>query len=198
MIDVTMLKAALPRWADALKASAPELNALDGRVGDGDLGATLEKCAANVEAALPSMPDDLAGVLKACAQACAKASGSSFGTLMAVAFISASKQVEGRNSLTRTDLATLLDGVLQALSARGGAKPGDKTMLDSIASIAQALTAAADGANLRLVAREAAQRALDEYRQQPNRIGRARMFAEKTIGMDDPGMVGVLRMVEAI
>jgi dihydroxyacetone kinase-like protein len=29
-------------------------------------------------------------------------------------------------------------------------------------------------------------------------MGRARMFAEKSIGMDDPGMVAVLRMAESL
>ena len=41
--DAASLHAALTRWCDALEAAAPELNALDGRLGDGDLGATLFK-----------------------------------------------------------------------------------------------------------------------------------------------------------
>ena len=49
------LKAALGRWCDALEKAAPELNGLDGRLGDGDLGATLEKCARNVRDALPGL-----------------------------------------------------------------------------------------------------------------------------------------------
>ena len=35
-------------------------------------------------------------------------------------------------------------------------------------------------------------------RQQPNRIGRARMFAERSIGLDDPGMVAMQRMLQAL
>jgi dihydroxyacetone kinase-like protein len=48
------------------------------------------------------------------------------------------------------------------------------------------------------VARNAASKAIEEFRDKPNRIGRARMFAEKSIGMDDPGMVAVLRMTESL
>ncbi|WP_192871708.1 DAK2 domain-containing protein [Variovorax sp. JS1663] len=40
--------------------------------------------------------------------------------------------------------------------------------------------------------------ALAAFRDKPNRIGRARMFAEKSIGMDDPGMVALQRMVESL
>ncbi|NHW60245.1 dihydroxyacetone kinase subunit L, partial [Escherichia coli] len=39
---------------------------------------------------------------------------------------------------------------------------------------------------------------LDEYRQKPNLLGRARMFPEKSIGLDDPGMLAIKVIVEAI
>ncbi len=79
--------------------------------------------------------------MKGCAQACAKASGSSFGTLLAVAFLSASKTVGDRKQLDRDGLVEVLQTTQQALSARGGASPGDKTMLDSLHAIAAALRA---------------------------------------------------------
>lgn len=71
-------------------------------------------------------------------------------------------------------------------------------MLDALQAVAEALDAASDDADLRQQAGAAVQRALDEFRSRPNRIGRARMFADKTIGMDDPGMVALQRMVQAI
>jgi phosphoenolpyruvate---glycerone phosphotransferase subunit DhaL len=43
-----------------------------------------------------------------------------------------------------------------------------------------------------------AARAVDTLRDRPNRIGRARMFAERSIGLEDPGMVAILRMAEAL
>lgn len=197
-MDATQLKAALQRWCDAMALAAPELNALDGRLGDGDLGATLEKCAANVRAALPAMPDALDGIFKSVAQACAKASGSSFGTLLAVAFLGAAQWVAPRHTLQRADIAELLGVSVQKLGARGGASLGDKTMLDALDAVARALTQAGADADGRAVAREAVQRALDDFRDKPNKIGRARMFADKSIGLDDPGMVAILRMAEAL
>jgi dihydroxyacetone kinase-like protein len=44
----------------------------------------------------------------------------------------------------------------------------------------------------------AAASVLDVFRQLPNRIGRARMFADRSIGLDDPGMVAVRRMAQAL
>lgn len=195
--NAVTVKAALERWALAMHASAPELNELDGRLGDGDLGATLNKCAANVRAALPTMPDAIDGIFKACALACAKASGSSFGTLLAQAFVTASKRCAGRDTLAAGELAPLIEEIVGALSARGGAKPGDKTMLDSLSAIATALAGAGADGEPGQLAVTAAQRALDTFRDRPNRIGRARMFADRSIGLDDPGMVAVLRMTQS-
>lgn len=197
-VDPVVLKAALERWVRAMQNSAPELNELDGRLGDGDLGATLEKCAANVQAALPAMPASLDGIFKSCAQACAKASGSSFGTLLAQAFLGAAKWVGQRQEIRPDEMAPLLTETIATLSARGGAKLGDKTMLDSLDAIAQALAAAPADADFVSLTQQAARQALDAYRQRPNQIGRARMFAEKSIGLDDPGMVAVERMAGSL
>lgn len=200
ILDAAGLHAALGRWSDALEAAAPELNALDGRLGDGDLGATLAKCAAHVRELLAQPAGTLEGLLKACAQACARASGSSFGTLLAVGFLTAARQAAGRPGWDRAGLADLLDAVVQALSQRGGAALGDKTMLDSLDAIARGLRACpaeADAMRLKGAAVQAAHEALDAFRERPNRIGRARMFAERSLGLDDPGMVAVLRMVQA-
>lgn len=198
MVDAANVRSALARWCDALEAAAPELNRLDGRLGDADLGTTLQRCAVLVREALPAMGDHLESVFKACAVASAKASGSSFGTLLAVAFLTAAKRVQGRDLLDRAALVELLDDVVGALSARGGAALGDKTMLDSLQAIAQVLAESSDGDDLRAAARQAASDVIEAMRSQPNRIGRARMFAERSIGLEDPGMVAVLRMTEAL
>ncbi|HVZ43542.1 MAG TPA: DAK2 domain-containing protein [Ramlibacter sp.] len=197
MITSTNLKAALARWCDALEAAAPELNALDAQLGDGDLGATLHKCAQNVREALPGMPDELAGVFERCASACAKASGSSFGTLLALGFLAVSRELAGARALSKADVVRLLDGVVASLAARGGASLGDKTMLDSLDAIGRALELAPE-ADAPRAAIDAAEEALARFRDKPNRIGRARMFADKSVGMDDPGMVAVLRMAQAL
>jgi dihydroxyacetone kinase-like protein len=201
VVNAASLHAALTRWCDALETAAPELNALDSRLGDGDLGTTLSKCAANVRELLATPPSSVESVLKACAQACARASGSSFGTLLAVAFLTGSKAVGPRDALDRDALVEVLVAVQQAVAQRGGAALGDKTMLDSLAAIAGALRACDVGAGSHVL-KDAAQRAtasaLDAFRLLPNRIGRARMFAERSIGLDDPGMVAVKRMAQAL
>jgi len=201
LADASRLREALARWCDAMEAASPELNELDGRLGDGDLGATLSKCAANVREQLAQPADSLEALLQACAKACAKASGSSFGTLLAIGFMRAAKTSASHEALDRDGVVELLTNVQEAISARGGAATGDKTMLDSLDSIIGALRRCPPGTNaqvLKQVARDAAQAAIEAFRERPNRVGRARMFAERSIGLDDPGMVAVRRMAEAL
>lgn len=47
-------------------------------------------------------------------------------------------------------------------------------------------------------AKQGVDAALKEFRDKPNKIGRARIFAERTVGMDDPGMVAFKVMVDAL
>ncbi|MBS80762.1 DAK2 domain-containing protein [Variovorax sp.] len=198
MLDAIVLARAVPRWCAAMHAAAPELNALDGRLGDADLGATLDKCATLMEQALPGLPDSLEGIFKRCAQASAKASGSSFGTLLTVALMTAGKHCAGRESLSTQDVAALLSEVIATLSARGGAALGDKTVLDGLDAIQRALSGARADAPALALAGAAVRESLDAFRDKPNRMGRARMFADKTIGLDDPGMVALQRMVDTL
>jgi dihydroxyacetone kinase-like protein len=193
----THIHAWLGQCTERMIAAAPELNELDSRLGDGDLGATLEKCARLMRDALaaPSVtPSDL---FKCCALACTRASGSSFGTLMAVAFMTLTKATAGQSTLGPADVAPLLGLVIEALMARGRSNLGDKTMLDSLEAIR--LAAATTGAPKSLPRQSltAALQALEDFRARPNLIGRARMFGEKSIGLDDPGMVAIARILGA-
>ncbi|MFM0013500.1 DAK2 domain-containing protein [Paraburkholderia sediminicola] len=197
-IDSATLKKSLWSVSLALLMASAELNTLDGKLGDGDLGATLEKCARNIMDAIPSMNDDLSNNFKAAALACAKASGSSFGTLLAQGLLVAARDTLERKALTHTDIAELVSASVQALSARGGAVLGDKTVLDAMDSAACALKTASDGNDFRAVAAKAIKQTISTFRDKPNKIGRARMFAERSIGMDDPGMIAFLRIVEAV
>ena len=192
------LKSALLRWASAMEKAAPELNERDAQLGDGDLGVTLEKCAKNVIAALDKETSSPHEIFKNVSQACADASGSSFGTLLTSGFFATAKWLQEGKDLDRNSLSELLNHIVQKLSKRGGASLGDKTMLDSLHAISIAIENCGAQEDLSEVALQGALKAIEDFRNQPNKIGRARMFAEKTIGLDDPGMVAVLRMVESI
>lgn len=198
-LTVEVADHALRRWAAALDAAAPELNRLDGQLGDGDLGATLVRCAANVRTVLDGGPyADLGALFKACAQGTARASGSSFGTLLTVAFMTLARNLAGSTSLEWGALRSQVKAASDAIAQRGGAKAGDKTVLDTLIAAHDAIEGHDDPHAQHAAATAAVDETIAAFRTKPNRIGRARMFAGRSVGLDDPGMIAFRYMLASL
>jgi dihydroxyacetone kinase-like protein len=196
-ITTADLKAAAKRIAAGVASASDELNALDGQLGDGDLGVTVGRGWQAVADAADTFPDDMGKAFLAAAKAFQSVSSSSFGTLVATAFMSAAKQTMGKTSVPASDVPQLLAAARDAMMARGKGALGDKTVLDSLEAVIGALPAA-DPQAMASAADKAAAAALDAFRDRPNKLGRARMFAEKSVGLDDPGMMAFRRIVAAL
>jgi phosphoenolpyruvate---glycerone phosphotransferase subunit DhaL len=99
--------------------------------------------------------------------------------------------------LDRAALAEALEAAAGAIAERSGAVAGDKSVLDSVLAIAAALKAER-GRNMLSSAVDAAARVIDDFRGQPCRLGRARMYGERSVGRDDPGMLAALLLLRAV
>jgi dihydroxyacetone kinase-like protein len=144
------------------------------------------------------LPDDLGQALLACAQAFTKTSGSSYGTLMATGLMSMAKVVRGRTGVDASEVSTLIAGARDAMQARGKADLGGKTVLDSLDAMAKATAGLTDPRAVAKAAATSAATAQAEMKGRIATIGRARIFGEKTIGMDDPGMLAMTAIAAAI
>ncbi len=197
MITVADIRAAAIRLRDAMEIEADALNAADGALGDGDLGVTMRKGSRAVADGADALPDDdLGKALMACAQAFTKVSSSSYGTLLATGLMAAAKALKGRDGVEPADLSDIVAAARDKMMERGKAELGGKTVLDSLDAIARALGETTDAPADRAV--EAAEQAQAEFRDKPATVGRARIFAEKSIGMDDPGMLAMSKIVRAL
>jgi dihydroxyacetone kinase-like protein len=197
-LTTVVLCDACKRVIAKLEACADELNTLDAALGDGDLGVTMVRGGRSVLAELPDLPEDLGMALLKCAQALTKLSGSTYGTLLATGLMSAAKMTKGRREVPWAEVPALLDGALNAMSQRSGARLGDKTVLDALDSVCAATRGLQDPVSLVAAADQAAAAALNRFRDQPSRQGRARIFADRSVGRDDPGMVAFKRITEAL
>ena len=196
MITVADLRAAAGRLRDAMEAEADALNAADGALGDGDLGVTMRRGSRAVAERAGEMPeDDMGRALMVAAQAFTKVSGSSYGTLLATGLMAAAKELKGREGVEAGELAGLVAAARDAMMARGKAELGGKTVLDSLDAIAGALEGAEDPAGAAVDAAEAAQAAMRDRRAT---VGRARIFGDKSVGRDDPGMTAMTGIVRAV
>ncbi|HET9068124.1 MAG TPA: dihydroxyacetone kinase subunit L [Amaricoccus sp.] len=197
-IDRAALVAAIGRLRPAMDREADRLNAADGALGDGDLGVTMTRGMALVAEGAPELPDDLGQAMLRCAQAFTRSSGSSYGTLLATGLMAMAKAVKGRTEVEVGELAGLVAAARDAMIARGKAELGGKTVLDSLDAVAKALEGVDDPGAAAGAARAGVRGALDDFRDRPATVGRARIFAEKSRGMDDPGMLAMALIVEAL
>ena len=197
-ITASIVCDAIRRAAAVARTAEHELNTADSKLGDGDTGLMLRRLLERVSSALPVAESDIGSVCQACGVASASATGSSLGTLGTIAMLTLAKATRGRNDIPWTELGGLLVGVRDAMLARGGATLGDKTVVDTLEAVAAAVDGLPDGERVTQAALAAAAQSLSTFRPRPNRIGRARMFADKSIGLDDPGMLALTRLIEGL
>ena len=192
------IRRAIGRLKDKMDACAGELNELDGALGDGDLGVTLTRAAGRLMEDQPNLPEDVGMALFQSAQAFTRVTASTYGTLLATGLMAAAKSTRGRTALPWTEVSPLLAAALKAMSDRGKGQLGDKTVLDAVEAVRRATEGLADPISLVAAADRAVVAALAAFRDLPFRQGRARIFGDKGLGRDDPGMVAFKRIVESL
>ena len=197
-LTTASLKAGMAGIAAVMEAVADELNACDGKLGDGDIGVTMRRGMRGIMEIAGELPGDVGLALMKCAQAFTSVSGSSYGTLLATGLMSAAKACKGRKEVPWPEMAALVRGALEGMMARGKGSLGDKTVLDPLDAIAAAIDGMSDPAAILAAAGEAADAAMDAFRPLPSKLGRARMYAEKSRGLDDPGMLALRRMIDGL
>lgn len=188
------LLAAIDRITEAMERDFDMLNTADGALGDGDLGVTMVRGMRAITEMKDDLPEDIGMALFQCAQAFTKSSGSSYGTLMATGLMSAAKTLRGSQNIDLASISDLIVGARDKMQDRGKAELGGKTVLDSLDYVAKAT--AEDGDKARAAAK-AVDQALEDFRDKIATVGRARIFGEKSIGMDDPGMLAMQSIIKA-
>ena len=184
--------------AQALSTAEIELGRIDAQAGDGDHGLGMARGSAAAAETAKVAADAGAGaasVLAAGADAWADRAGGASGALWGLGLRSASAAFSDDCAVEPEQVAAAVSKALQAVIAVGGAKPGDKTLIDSLAPFAETLTAAIHrGIPLREAwkqAAEAAEKGAEDTRNLTPRIGRARPLAERSKGHRDAGAVSL-------
>ena len=178
------------------KKSYDEFNAADGKIGDGDLGITILNGLEEINKNIDKFKDDLSINFMICSQAFVKKSGSSFGTLIAFAFMNISKNLKGKNRCDNEDIINMINIAMETIQERGKTKLGDKTILDSLSFILNNLKANKNNVNYPELFKSSTKEALNAFKGKKILIGRARMFEDKTKELDDPGMLALSKLSE--
>ena len=198
MITTESIQSGIIRLNQVMEQSADELNTADGLLGDGDLGVTMIRGSRHLLEELESLPKDIGMAFFQCAKAFTKSSGSSYGTLLATGMMAVAKVKKGQTEIEIDEVSGLFNISLEAMQMRGKASLGDKTVLDVIAAAGDAAKNQTDWNTMLNSINKAINDTIDLYRDRQSQIGRARIFGEKSIGLDDPGMLAFKRMFESV
>jgi len=170
---------------------------LDGLAGDGDFGTSLATGFRQIEKEWDDIPKtDIGALLLKISMIVSKHVGGSSGPIWGTGFMKAAMLTRGKNAITLEDLAAMLGSAIEGIQARGGAKLGDKTLLDALIPVHEKLQAASDKAAALTDAAAAADAAVDETRSLVAHRGRASQVGERSANTPDPGIVAIATILQ--
>jgi triose/dihydroxyacetone kinase / FAD-AMP lyase (cyclizing) len=195
------VKRAIKAACEALIQAEPELTELDRITGDGDLGTSMKRASIAVQEAIPSYPlNDISATLKALGHTLRHELGGSSGPLYGVLFLRAGNVLENSHRIGLAEWATAFEEGCRAISELGGAKPGDRTMLDAFYPFLKTLREAVSSTprEALLAAVDEAQRGAEDTARMKPRLGRSSYLQDRVLGHPDPGAVAVAIWLHAV
>ena len=168
---------------------------LDALAGDGDFGNSLAAGFRVIEQDLPTLDKStINGWLLKISMIISKHTGGSSGPLWGTAFMRAAMIAKDKSVLTLEDLEKIVQAAIEGIQARGGAQPGDKTLIDSLIPVRDAIARhKADGDTSAALrdATNAAAEAAETAKAWVAKRGRQQFTGERSSGTPDPGMVAI-------
>lgn len=187
--------------ASVALASEHEFSRLDGVCGDGDFGTSLAAGFKAIRGRWAELDrSSLTAFLKNCGLLITSNVGGCSGPLWGTAFIRSAICVKDKSDITLEDVVAMSEAAQAGMMARGGARLGDKTMLDAIHAATEAVRGAAKNGStiaqaLRMAA-GAAEEATETARPWTARRGRQSFTGDRSQNTYDPGMVAVTCMLQ--
>ena len=195
--------------------STAVLTQADKAIGDGDHGVGMAR---GFEAVRERLENDsfesVGSLLKAVGTTLITSAGGASGIIFGTFFRGGAERLLERREFQAPDLGMLLSDGLEAVMARGGARPGDKTVVDALEPAVRAIekvieqshprgaaetTAAASAAAAAArAASEAAGEGVEKTKEMIARIGKAKTLGERSLGHPDPGALSMHLILRAI
>ncbi|MDR2180816.1 MAG: dihydroxyacetone kinase subunit L [Synergistaceae bacterium] len=191
---IGQIKETLKYCALLVSDQKEQLEKIDSQVGDGDLGISMRKGATAVVEEIDRYGGNDPGALfMKCAMALNKAAPSTMGTLLCAGLMQMGKVFAKKEVLKEAEIAEIPSLFAQAIMDRGRAKKGDRTVLDALLPMAEAIKAAFDAgrslAEAIAVGAEAARSGMEKTKEMVPKVGRSKWAPENTKNVPDGGAV---------
>lgn len=176
---------------------------LDSVAGDGDFGYSLARGFEIVLAEWDGYERaDIGSFLQKVAVTMSSRIGGSSGPIWGTAFLRAAITAKGKTQLTGEDVVGMLRAAIDGIKSRGGASVGDKTLLDALVPMTDAIEKAVhEGKASSEIVRDAAttaRSAAESTAKLAARRGRASYTGERSVGSPDPGAIAMAVLAERI
>jgi len=174
---------------------------LDSYAGDADFGVSLATGFRAIENEWNELDrTSIGSFLLKISMVIAKNVGGCSGPIWGTGFMRAGALSKDRTSITLDDLDKMLTASIEGIQKRGGAQPGDKTLLDALIPIRDIVRehAGTPDANARDVLLEAtavANEAIERTKDLVAKRGRQQFVGERSKGTPDPGIVAIATMM---
>lgn len=181
--------------ADKIIANKPYLTEVDSAIGDGDHGIGMAGGMQKAKRKLLKMEgtENVYGLFETAGQAMLMSMGGASGVIFGSLYLAGAKGMEPKAVLTPGDFAQMERKSLTAIQERGGAHPGDKTMVDALAPAVEAMEKNSGKSLLEMLkaAEEAAGEGMENTKKYVAKFGRAKSLLERAIGHQDAGATSV-------
>lgn len=190
--------------AEIFAEKKEELCEIDAKMGDGDLGLTMEKG----YSALPDLirknqaPGDIGKTLMKAGMKMASLVPSTMGTLMSSGIMEGGKALKGKTEIGAGELSVFLTAFASGIQKRGKCQLGDRTILDAVdAGAKKAAEAANEGKDMAGIIEAACKGAsdgVDATKNMTPKYGKAAVFSAKAIGVPDQGAIAGMYFFEGL
>ena len=199
---IAALTPAFAAVAKTLLDNEPRLTELDTLAGDGDLGASMTRAAQAIDTVHGDALGSPALALSRLSLALRRAIAGSSGPFYATALMRAARRLQTPGSPTASDWAEAFQQAVAAIGELGGAKAGDRTMLDALIpasdTFAARVKAGDDAAAAWRAAVDAAQSGAEATATMTPGAGRAAYMGDRAMGAPDGGAIAVALWLHAL
>jgi dihydroxyacetone kinase-like protein len=176
---------------------------LDSAAGDGDFGSSLASGFRGIRASWEMLnKNDIGAFMERCGMIMMEKCGGASGPIWGTAFRQAGRYAKGKEKMDLKEVSDFFQALINGVQKMGGAKLGDKTLLDALIPAAESLkNSASKGEDLLSAFRksvEEAEHGAESTKEIAARKGRALYLGDRSVGFYDAGAKAVAVILSAI
>lgn len=195
-VNLQDIKRIVELMADVIIENEIPFCELDSAAGDGDFGMSVAKGFKVLKAEWKDLDNsDIGAFLKSCGMIITEHCGGASGPIWGSAFRAAGKSADGKAELNLSEFAALMQSAVDGIQKRGGAKLGDKTLLDALIPTTEALKVSAASAHsfkeAFALGAKAAREGAEKTKEYAANKGRASYVGDRSVSFPDAGAMAL-------